>query len=151
MNSGEKNLYCEIQTPDRPSWEEYALLLAETAAIRSEDPYKKTGACVLRYDGSVAGLGYNGAPRGITLDWSNRDERRKWVIHAEINCLSYCKPGEGWILACDLMPCGNCMKTIAAYGIKKVVYRTDYHRDDSAKELAQKFNIELIKISEPKI
>ena len=47
----------------RPCWEEYALELAKVAAKRSEDPYLKVGASVLRYDNSVAGLGYNGAPQ----------------------------------------------------------------------------------------
>ena len=53
----------------RPSWEEYALELAKVASKRSEDPYLKVGASVLRYDNSVAGLGYNGAPPNIEIDW----------------------------------------------------------------------------------
>ncbi len=133
---------------DRISWEEYALLLAEVASLRSEDPHKKTGACVLRHDKSVASLGYNGAPRGVEIDWSDRDERRKKVIHAEVNALSNCKPGEAWLLACDLMPCTNCMKTIAAYGIKKVVYRKPYAMDDYAEKLAKEYGIELVRVDD---
>jgi dCMP deaminase len=133
---------------DRISWEEYALLLAEVASKRSEDPYKKTGACVLRFDKSIAGLGYNGAPRGLEIDWSNRDERRKFVIHAEINALTHCKPNELWLLACDLMPCSECMKTIAAYGIKRVVYREKYLLDSFAEELAKIYKINLIQLKQ---
>ena len=44
----------------RPSWGEYALSLAQTAATRSEDPYYKVGACALSADNKVLGLGYNG-------------------------------------------------------------------------------------------
>lgn len=41
---------------------EWALRLAETAAMMSEDPYKKVGSVALRRDYSVAGVSYNGAP-----------------------------------------------------------------------------------------
>ncbi len=133
----------------RISWEEYALLLSQTAALRSEDPWKKTGCCVLRHDKSVAGLGYNGGPKGIEIDWSDRDERRKRVIHAEINTLTYCKPNEIWLLACTLLPCRSCMQTIAAYNIKKVVFAEVYQQDDFALQLAKEFEISLIQLSLP--
>ncbi len=131
----------------RLSWEEYALELAKTAARRSEDPYKKVGACALRFDKSVAGVGYNGAPKGVEIDWSDRDVRRKRVIHSEINCLTYCRPGEIWLLACSLQPCRSCMQNIAAYGVKKVVFEEVYDKDDFSTQLAEEFNIELIQLS----
>lgn len=131
---------------NRLSWEEYALELAKTASKRSEDPYKKTGACALRYDKSVAGIGYNGAPKGIEIDWSDRDERRKRVIHSEINCLSFCRPGEVEIIACNLLPCRHCMQTISAYRIPVVVYEEVYDKDDFSLILAKEFNIKLIKL-----
>lgn len=131
---------------ERLSWESYALALAKTASLRSEDPYIKVGSCVLRRDKSVASIGFNGAPRGVNIDWSNRDERRKRVIHSEINALSYCKPGECYLLACNLLPCTDCLKSIAAYGIKKVVFEEVYTQDDFAPTLAKEFNIELIQI-----
>ena len=84
---------------DRLSWEEYALQLATAAAARSEDPYERVGACVLRLDYSVAGVGYNGAPSGVEIDWSDRDRRRERVVHAEVNALRYVRPDEGDILA----------------------------------------------------
>ena len=78
-----------MKKSQRISWHEYALELARVAAKRSEDPYLKVGACVLRHDNSVAALGYNGAPPNIEIDWTNRDERRKRVVHAKINELRY--------------------------------------------------------------
>jgi dCMP deaminase len=132
---------------NRLSWEEYALMLAKTAAQRSEDPYKKVGSCILRHDKSVCSVGYNGAPRGITIDWSNRDERRKRVIHSEINALAYCKPGEGWLIACTLLPCRSCLQAIAAHGIKVVVFEEIYDQDDFALRLAHEYKIELMKIT----
>ncbi len=128
----------------RLTWEEYALALAKVASLRSEDPYKKVGTCVLRHDKSIGGIGYNGAPRGIEIDWSNRDERRKRVIHSEINALAYCKPGEVWLLACTLLPCHSCLQTIRAYGITKVVYEEVYQQDDFALILAKEYKMELL-------
>lgn len=119
---------------------------AKAATCRCEDPYVQVGACCLRHNNSVASTGYNGAPSGVDIDWSNRDERRKKVIHAETNCLRYITPGECWLMAVTLMPCGDCLKNIASYGIKKVVYGEPYDKDLSAIELAKEFKIELVPI-----
>mgnify|MGYP003118706456 CR=1 FL=1 len=133
---------------NRLNWEEYALELARVAALRSEDPFIQVGACVLRHDNSVAGLGYNGAPPGIQIDWSDRDERRKRVVHAEVNALRYAKPGECKLLACNLLPCNNCLKMISSYGIKKVIFSKIYDLDKSSLKLAKEFGIELIQITD---
>ena len=52
---------------DRLPWREYAMELAKTASLRSEDPYKKVGACALAEDGKVLALGYNGLASGKTI------------------------------------------------------------------------------------
>ena len=103
----------------------------------------KVGACLLRHDNSVAGVGYNGAPSGIELNWQDRDHRRVRVVHAEVNALRYTRPGESYLLACTHIPCNDCMKTIAAYGIKEVVFNDVYVRDMSSFDIAQEFNIKL--------
>ena len=130
----------------RIDWREYSLELARVAATRSEDPYVKVGACALRHNYSVAGLGYNGAPPGINIDWSNRDDRRKRVIHAEINALRYVTPGECLLLASTLLPCNDCLKTIVSYGIKQVIFKDIYDMDSSSIDLAKEFDIELIHV-----
>jgi len=131
----------------RPSWDEYGLLMAITASFRSEDKNTKVGACALRFDNSVAGVGYNGPPSGIEIDWDNRDEKLKRVVHSELNALKYCRPNEIKTLYVTLCPCLNCLTLIASYGIKRVVYIEDYHRDvnGESKKIAKEFNIELIK------
>lgn len=78
----------------RPCWDEAALVQAYAATIRSEDPIHQVGACALRHDNSVAGVGYNGALSGREINWENEEERLREVIHAEVNCLAYCRPGE---------------------------------------------------------
>lgn len=127
----------------RIDWETYALKLAFVASERSEDPYVKVGACALREDNSVAGLGYNGAPPGIEINWEDRDERRKRVVHAEVNALRYVKPGECTLLASTLLPCNDCLRMISSYGIKKIIFKDNYDRDSSSRELASLFGIEL--------
>ena len=128
------------------SWEEYAISLAEAASLKSKDPYIKVGCCLLRHDNSTAALGFNGFPSKMTEDWSNRDERRKYIVHAEQNALRYVKPGECYLAASTLLPCNDCLKSLASYGITKIIYKQDYENDLSTKELSNKFGIELIKI-----
>ena len=84
---------------ERLSWEDTAINLAfQIADYRSEDPYVQVGAVAVKKDKSII-LGYNGAPSGIEIDWSNRDERRKRVLHAEANVLNFVKPNEVDFLA----------------------------------------------------
>jgi len=130
----------------RISWEEYALKLAETASLRSEDIYVQCGACILRHDNSVAGLGYNGSIPGYDIDWSCRDSRRPFVSHAERSALRYCKPGEGKLIAVTLSPCESCIMDIAMYGIKQVFFRDFYEKGEKSFEIAQKFDIKMVQI-----
>lgn len=110
---------------NRPTWEQYALDLADVAATRSQDPWVPVGAVVLRPDHSVAGVGYNGAPSGVDIDWTDRDTRRAFVIHAETNALRYCTPDSvrGGLIAVSGTPCPVCLTAIAAHGITRVVFR----------------------------
>ena len=132
----------------RISWEEYALSIAETASSRSEDRYVKVGACALNSQRMVVAVGYNGLASGkdVPYDfWRNRDHRRKFMIHAEVNCLSLFKKGEAEMLATTLLPCSSCATLIAGYGISKVVYKEVYERDSQALEILDFYSIECIK------
>ena len=135
---------------DRLSWEEYALSLATVASLRSQDPYRKVGACALNSQNMVIGLGYNGLASGKEINgktfWDDRDERRKYMIHAEANCLSLCEKGEVELLAVTLLPCSYCATMIAAYNVGRVVYKEEYERDTLSKEIFKFYSIELNKI-----
>ena len=129
----------------RISWEQYALDIAQTASSRSEDRYVKVGACALNSQQMVVAVGYNGLASGkdVSYDfWRNRDHRRKFMIHAEVNCLSLFKKGEAQMLATTLLPCSSCATLIASYGISKVVYKDVYERDTQALEIFDFYNIE---------
>jgi dCMP deaminase len=134
----------------RISWEEYALRMADVASMRSEDPYKKVGACGLSKNNRVLGTGYNGLASGKEVDsvfWEDRDERRRYIIHAEANLLSLIKRGKCHLLACTLLPCSACATLIAGHGIKKVVYKELYTRDTSALDIFKFYNIECVNIT----
>jgi dCMP deaminase len=135
-----------ITCKKRISWQEFAMKIALASAERSEDPYVKVGSCILRKDHSVASVGYNGAPPGVEINWSDRDERRKRVIHAETNALRFLRPGEGYLIAVTLLPCADCLKNIASYGIKKVYYLNEYERSPDTKNIAKEFGICLFQI-----
>lgn len=134
----------------RPSWEEYALSIAKTAALRSEDVYRKVGACALNHQNMILAVGYNGLASGKSVTsefWEDRDKRRKYMIHAEVNCLSLFKKGEAKILAVNLLPCSSCATMIATYGIKHVIYEEEYDRDYAAKDIFEFYNVKLEKIT----
>lgn len=131
----------------RPPWPRYGLDLAEVAASRSEDPYVQVGAVVMRHDWSVAGVGYNGAPSGIDIDWSSRDDRRALVIHAEVNALRYVTRAEaesGAVLVTHVS-CPACLTVIASYGIKRVSYRhlLDNYDEQVSYNIAKQLGITL--------
>jgi dCMP deaminase len=127
----------------RPSWEEYALALAEAARARSEDPYVQVGAAILGPDNEVLATGYNGAPAGVEMDWDDRDERRLRVIHAESNALRYVRPNEATLVATTLMPCLECLKLIRSYGIYEVVFRGEYGVPSQTEKIAAEFGVRL--------
>lgn len=128
------------------NWEEYFLELAIAAAKKSKDPWQKVGCALFRMDNTNCGLGFNGFIAGMKEDWSDRDARRPFIVHAEINALAYCVKGEPILAATTLLPCNNCLKELALYGVKKIIYRDIYEFDPSTIEHAEKYGIELKQI-----
>lgn len=130
---------------ERLSWEQTAINLAfDIAGYRSEDPYIKVGACLIKKDKSIL-LGYNGSPKGMTMDWSNRDERRTWVLHAESNVLNRVLPGETLLLAVTHMPCIECLKIIKQKEIDTVFYtiRLPQYHPEMVEKVANTLNVKL--------
>lgn len=133
----------------RLTWEQTAINLAfDIAKYRSQDPFVKVGACIIKKDKSIL-LGYNGAPRGMELDWSDRDERRKWVLHAESNVLNRILPGEAELLAVTHIPCIDCLKVIKQKEIDTVYYsiRSEQYSPNVVENIAGMFKIKLIQLN----
>jgi len=108
----------------RPSWFGWGIGLARAASMRSEDPFYQVGAVMFRPNRTVAGVGYNGAPAGVTLEWQARDERRAKVIHAEVNALRTATLTDmyGGYCCVTHISCAPCLTVMASYKIATVVY-----------------------------
>lgn len=130
----------------RPTWDQYGMMLAHTAANRSPDPFLAVGAAAFRRDHSTVSTGYNGALAGTEIDWSDRDARRPHVVHAEMNCLKYSKPGEAYYLYVTLAPCEKCFKLAVDHGVKEIIYDQVYQRDTYALDNAEKYGVVLRQI-----
>ncbi len=133
----------------RLTWDQYAIGLAVAAAARSEDPYHRVGTALMRPDHTIAAVGYNGAPSGVDIDWTDRDSRRASVIHAEANALRYVTPGEVSTVATTMMPCAPCVLLMSSYGIRRVVYLQELdpavYDTQFIRELANECGIEIVK------
>lgn len=130
------------------SWEVTAMRLAfNISEFRSPDPYVAVGACIIKNDNSIL-LGYNGAPSGMDIDWSNRDERRKRVLHAESNVLNRVLPGEVKLIAVTHLPCSECLKIIKQKKIDTVYYCKILanYSPDFVFTMAKEFGITLIQL-----
>lgn len=135
----------------RISFEEMAIKVADVIKDRSEDPHKKVGACILNKEGRILSVGYNGLlpkQKSSYNFWKDRDERRKFVIHAETNALACISRYDGpYILACTLLPCPNCAINICSHGIKYVYYIEEYKKDTSAYEIFDFYKVSLKKVN----
>ena len=113
--------------------------LAKEISSWSKDPRKKIGAVVIGHKGQVLAQGYNGFPRDFNDSperYNNREEKRKFVIHAEMNCI-YNASFNGVSLEGTTMyvyglpPCSECAKGIIQSGVKEVFYCFDTEDKDS--------------------
>jgi len=138
----------------RVNWDEHALILAYAATCRSQDPYRKVGACALDYNNNVLGVAYNGLAPGKNASesfWHNREERRPYILHAETNLLSRITIGQAKTIAITLQPCSACAIAIAAHRIQRVVFSENYEYDQKGLDVLKFYNIETIQLSKESI
>jgi dCMP deaminase len=107
-------------------WDLRFLALAQHVATWSKDPSTKCGAVIVRPDRTIASLGYNGFPRGVSdaeETYANREEKYKRVVHSEMNAiLSANELVRGFTLYnVPLPPCERCAVHIIQAGISRVV------------------------------
>ena len=71
-------------------WNKRYAELAKQIAGWSKDPSRKIGAVAVGDKGQLLAQGYNGFPRGIKDTderLNNREEKYKYVVHAEMNVI----------------------------------------------------------------
>lgn len=130
----------------RPTWDEYFLMLAKLAATRSTCLAFPVGAVIVK-DRQVLATGYNGSPSGTahctaqgycypglsSCDASKTMPSR--AVHAEANAIAQAaKHGistHNAIIYVTLEPCLSCLKLIISAGIKEVFYETHFNSGDS--------------------
>jgi dCMP deaminase len=140
--------------------QKYLTLAKSIALTFSKDPSTKVGVVIVRPDNTVASVGYNGFPKGyldLPEEYLDRDYKVAHIVHAEANAITHARENlsGSTIYVWPLMPCRECMKLIAASGIKKVVFlqnndllnksKNQWNAND-AFTIAKKANIEIISI-----
>jgi dCMP deaminase len=130
----------------RPTWDEYFLVLAKLAATRSTCLAFPVGAVIVK-NKQILATGYNGSPSGsahcidqgycysglISCDASKVLPSR--AVHAEANAIAQAaKQGistEGAIIYVTLEPCLSCLKLIISAGIREVIYEKLFNSEES--------------------
>ena len=138
----------------RPSWDEYFLLLACTVSLRSEDPDIKHGAVIVNEYNHIIGTGYNGPIKGSdnsVIPFNVRDEKRKWMIHAEENAmLNVTQSSSERGFFCRIYvtghPCNNCLQRMINFGIRRIVV-ADRPGSITEDEASDRMRRELLRMS----
>lgn len=143
----EKRVLVQQEYSQRPSWDEYFLMLAKLAATRSTCLAFPVGAVIVK-NKQVLATGYNGPPSGSAhcttqgycyAGLESCDARRDLpsrAIHAEANAIAQAaKHGiatDGASIYVTLEPCLFCLKLIISAGIHEVFYETPFMGEASA-------------------
>lgn len=138
-------------------WANYFMSVAESSAQLSKDPNTKVGAVIVN-NKRIKSTGFNGAPSNfpdelVPMNNGNRliDQKNTYMCHAELNAvLNY----DGNItdlkdasIYVTVSPCSRCACMLAQVGIKKVIYKEKYHREEeteAAEYIFKKCNVEYI-------
>ena len=133
-----------------PSWDEYFLQLCDVIKLRSKDPKRQVGACLVSCSNNrIISTGYNGLKSNTddNINWNNRELVHSLVIHAETNVLLYSNSQfEDSILYITCSPCSQCIKLVAAANVKRIVFRDKYRDFDTVHQICEQYHIELIQI-----
>lgn len=131
----------------RPTWDEYFLMLAKLAATRSTCLAFPVGAVIVK-NKQVLATGYNGSPSGSahctaqgycypglsSCDASTTMPSR--AVHAEANAIAQAAkhgtPTASASIYVTLEPCISCLKLIISAGIKEVFYETAFNSGEKA-------------------
>ena len=134
---------------DRLDWDEYFMSIALLASCRSPCQRLNVGSVIVKNNRLIS-MGYNGYIPGAPHISRIQDNHEQSIIHSEINAITDCaKRGtslENAKIYITHYPCPNCFKSIAACGIKEVLYLDDYNNNPIVEELANDSSILIKKI-----
>lgn len=108
-------------------WDDWFLGLVDYVSTASKDPSTKVGAVITRPDHTVASIGYNGFPRGMSDNaslYADRETKYSRIVHGEMNAiLNAHGPVDGFTLYVPMLCCDRCAVHVIQAGIKRVVCR----------------------------
>jgi dCMP deaminase len=129
----------EQNNTERIDWDEYFMSIALLASQRSPCNRLHVGSVIVK-DNRLISMGYNGFISGAPHISRIKDNHEQSIIHSEINALSDCAKRGTSLLESKIYvthyPCVNCFRTIAACGIKEIIYLNDYNNDEIVAQLA---------------
>lgn len=106
-------------------WDRFYLGLADYVATASKDPSTQVGAVIVRPNNTIASVGYNGFPRGMSDDpalYADRPTKYSRIVHAEMNAILNAQgPVDDCTLYCTFTPCDRCAVFVVQAGITRVV------------------------------
>jgi len=122
------------------------LQMAQVWAKNSYCVRRQVGALLVK-NRMIISDGYNGTPSGFeNICEDEHGITKSYVLHAEANAITKVaksnNSSEGATLYITSSPCMECAKLIIQAGIKRVVYKDDYHKADGI-ELLSRAGIEI--------
>lgn len=141
--------YKKNHLTERLDWHEYFMSIALLASQRSPCSRLNVGSVIVKNNRLIS-MGYNGYIPGAPHISRIEDGHEQSTIHSEINAITDCaRRGvslDGATIYITHYPCINCFKTIAACGIKKIIYLDEYNNNILVSKLAIDSNVEIIKL-----
>ena len=117
--------------------------IAERVSTESRCPRTQVG-CVILAESGMTALGFNGHASGGPNEWDFSTEGNPEVVHAELNALGKMLEqgvsAKGATVYVTLSPCLECSKLLVRAKVKRVVYSSDYRKDEGIKYL-QKYGV----------
>jgi len=135
----------------RPTWDEYFMIMAKVASLRSTCLSRPVGAVIVK-NNRIISIGYCGSMEGdINCTDNGYCYRRSLGVedkdkfgyclscHAEANAIANaarCNLGstEGSVIYTTLSPCLNCFKLIINSGIRHIFFEHQYNSVDSQRD-----------------
>lgn len=121
------------ENKSRLEWDNYFMSIALLASCRSPCLRLHVGSVITKSN-RIVSIGYNGFIAGTPHISHVRENHEQAIIHSEINALANSNrlggtSLEGATIYVTHYPCINCFKSIAATGIKDIIYLYDYNND----------------------
>ena len=133
----------------RLDWDEYFMSIALLASQRSPCKRLNVGSVIVKNNRLIS-MGYNGFIPGAPHISRVQDNHEQSIIHSEVNAITDCARRGASLEDAKIYvthyPCINCFRSIAACGIKEILFLNDYHNNPIVQELANDSSIVIKKL-----